>query len=70
MLGYDPPTPIEERRTKRLRLLVENLDNIVSLLKDELNAEDKNIVDVSSLIEKIQREGVDDTQYYEEDDDE
>lgn len=69
MLGYEPPTQTEERNTKRLNLLIENLENIVALLKDELNTENKNIIDVSSLIHKIQQEGVDDTQYYEEDED-
>jgi hypothetical protein len=68
MLGYEPPTP-EEKNTKRLKLLVENLENIVALLKDELNAEDKNIIDVSGLIQKIQQEGIDETQYYDEDED-
>jgi hypothetical protein len=65
MLGYNPT----ERKpgNKRLQLLVQNLENIVELLKEELvSTEDENFVEVSKLLQTLQEE--DQTDYYEEED--
>jgi hypothetical protein len=66
MLGYYPPEP-PPPGNKRLKLLVQNLENIVELLKEELiTPEVTNLVDVSKLMETIQAE--EEPDYYEEED--
>jgi hypothetical protein len=65
MLGYNPTERKPEN--KRLQLLVQNLENIVELLKEELvSTEDENFVEVSKLLQTLQEE--DQTDYYEEED--
>jgi hypothetical protein len=70
MLGYyrpqEQPTP-EKVNNKRLKLLIQNLENIVELLKGEVCVEDEetNVVRFEDMIQKIQDE-YEDPEYEEE----
>jgi hypothetical protein len=70
MLGYyrpqEQPTP-EKVNNKRLKLLIQNLENIVELLKEEVCDEDEetNVVRFEDMIQKIQDE-YEDPEYEEE----
>jgi hypothetical protein len=70
MLGYyrpqEQPTP-EKVNNKRLKLLIQNLENIVELLKEEVCVEDEetNVVRFEDMIQKIQDE-YEDPEYEEE----
>jgi hypothetical protein len=71
MLGYYRPQeqPVPEKvNNKRLKLLIQNLENIVELLKDEVCVEEEetNIVRFEDMIQKIQDE-YEDPEYQEED---
>jgi hypothetical protein len=61
MLGYyrhqEQPAP-EKVNNKRLRLLIQNLENIVELLKEEVCVEEEetNVVRFEDMIQKIQDE--------------
>lgn len=55
MLGYKPPT--EKSNTKKLKLLLENLENLVAILKEELDVgqdEDNNIIALDEFLHNIQ----------------
>jgi hypothetical protein len=61
MLGYYRPQeqPVPEKvNNKRLKLLIQNLENIVELLKEEVCVEEEetNIVRFEDMIQKIQDE--------------
>jgi hypothetical protein len=71
MLGYYRPQeqPVPEKvNNKRLKLLIQNLENIVELLKEEVCVEEEetNIVRFEDMIQKIQDE-YEDPEYQEED---
>jgi hypothetical protein len=71
MLGYYRPQeqPTQEKvNNKRLKLLIQNLENIVELLKEEvcIEEEETNIVRFEDMIQKIQDE-YEDPEYQEED---
>lgn len=71
MLGYyRPQEPAQEKvNNKRLKLLIQNLENIVELLKEEVCVEeedDSNVIRLEDMIEKIQNEYEEPT--YEEED--
>ena len=61
MLGYyrpqEQPAP-EKVNNKRLKLLIQNLENIVELLKEEvcIEEEETNVVRFEDMIQKIQEE--------------
>jgi hypothetical protein len=71
MLGYyrpqEQPVP-EKANNKRLKLLIQNLENIVELLKEEVCVEEEetNVVRFEDMIQKIQDE-YEDPEYQEED---
>jgi hypothetical protein len=61
MLGYYRPQeqPTQEKvNNKRLKLLIQNLENIVELLKEEvcIEEEETNVVRFEDMIQKIQDE--------------
>ena len=61
MLGYYRPqeqTALEKVNNKRLKLLIQNLENIVELLKEEvcIEEEETNVVRFEDMIQKIQEE--------------
>jgi hypothetical protein len=61
MLGYYRPqeqTAPEKVNNKRLKLLIQNLENIVELLKEEvcIEEEETNVVRFEDMIQKIQEE--------------
>jgi hypothetical protein len=61
MLGYYRPQeqPVPEKvNNKRLKLLIQNLENIVELLKEEVCVEEEetNVVRFEDMIQKIQDE--------------
>jgi hypothetical protein len=63
MLGYNPPE--KPRGNKKLRLLIQNLENIVELLKEEIGeTEEDNFIEVSKLLQTMQEPEPD---YYEDD---
>lgn len=71
MLGYyRPQEPAQEKvSNKRLKLLIQNLENIVELLKEEVCIEEEdesNVIRLEDMIEKIQNEYEEPT--YEEED--
>ena len=70
MLGYYRPqeqTAPEKVNNKRLKLLIQNLENIVELLKEEVcvEGEETNVVRFEDMIQKIQDE-YEDPEYEEE----
>ena len=61
MLGYYRPqeqTAPEKVNNKRLKLLIQNLENIVELLKEEvcIEEEETNVVRFEDMIQKIPEE--------------
>jgi hypothetical protein len=61
MLGYyrpqEQPAP-EKVNNKRLKLLIQNLENIVELLKEEvcIEEEETNVIRFEDMMQKIQDE--------------
>jgi hypothetical protein len=73
MLGYQQPqSPLRPRdNSKKIKLLVENLENIVNILKEELeeNTEDECPIDLNRIFNEMQ-EPYEEPQYvYESEDD-
>ena len=71
MLGYVRPQepPKGKDDNKRLTLLIQNLENIVALLKEEVSVEEPigdNVIRFDDMIRKIEQE-FDETEYEEED---
>jgi hypothetical protein len=71
MLGYVRPQepPKGKDDNKRLTLLIQNLENIVALLKEEVSVEEPigdNVIRFDDMIRKIEQE-IDETEYEEED---
>jgi hypothetical protein len=73
MLGYYRPQERapEQPNNKKLKLLIQSLENIIELLKEEVFIEDedeevKNVVRLEDMIQKIQNE-FEEPEYEEED---
>ena len=70
MLGYRPPqkAPKEKSNNKKLKLLLENLENIVALLKEELEVseEENNIIALDEVLRNI-KDDYQEPEYEEED---
>lgn len=71
MLGYVRPQepPKGKDDNKRLTLLIQNLENIVALLKEEVSVEEPigdNVIRFDDMIRKIEQE-FDETEYEEVD---
>lgn len=70
MLGYyqpQEPAQPEKSNHKRLKLLIQNLENIVKLLKEEVGEdEESNIVSFQEMMQKIENE-LEEPEYEEED---
>lgn len=61
MLGYyrpQEPPPQEKSNRKRLRLLIQNLENIVELLKEEIGEDDEeaNVISLEQMMHKLEDE--------------
>jgi hypothetical protein len=70
MLGYyrSPELEKEKVNNKKIKLLIQNLENIVELIKEELIIEDEqnNVIRLEDMMQNIQQE-FDETNYHEED---
>jgi len=73
MLGYYRPQEAapEPPNNKKLKLLIQNLENLVELLKEEVFVEeeedaDKGVIRLEDMIQKIQSE-FEEPEYEEED---
>lgn len=70
MLGYYRPQepPQEKANNKRLKLLIQNLENIVELLKEEVSDEEEetNVISLEQMMHKLENE-FEEPNYEEED---
>lgn len=60
MLGYYRPQerPQDKSNNKRLKLLIQNLENIVELLKEEVGEDDEeaNVISLEQMMHKLEDE--------------
>jgi hypothetical protein len=68
MLGYYRSPEPEKVNNKKIKLLIQNLENIVELIKEELIIEDEqnNVLRLEDMMQDIQQE-FDEPNYHEED---
>lgn len=68
MFGYNtrPEAPKENLNTRKVQLLIQNIENTLEILKEELDVSQSSVISFEDMVKRIESE-IDETEYEEED---